>query len=484
VKRVSPLVAVLVVAGVTAAFALSAPGTETGPSSSQSPYIVRSQPGIVTKSILTVGDSVDGYRMVGIPDGLGAFDNGNGTFTLLMNHELGATAGVVRGHGAKGAFVSRWTIEKDSLRVLEGEDLIQQVATWNTALASHNPPAAGVTLGRLCSADLPAETAFYNPATGKGYGTGRIFMDGEEVGPEGRGFAHVASGADAGTSYELPHLGKFSWENSVAHPATGDATVVVGLDDSSNGQVYVYVGSKGTTGNPTQRAGLSGGTLYGLKVALPEVDGVPTETDSTAFASMPFTLANLGNVSGLTGAQLETASDAADVAQWQRPEDGSWDPSNPRDFYWVTTASFTGKSRLWRLRFEDPANPAAGGTITMQLYGTEGQRMLDNLTVNDRGQVLIQEDIGNQALLSKVWIYNPESDALTEVAQHDPDRFTPGSPDFITQDEESSGIIPASFLGESWYLLDVQVHLSSADAELVEGGQLLALHVPPGRYGK
>ena len=54
----------------------------TGPSSSQSPYIVRSQPGVVVKAIMTVGDSVnlkpDGvtpYRMVGIADGLGAFDN-------------------------------------------------------------------------------------------------------------------------------------------------------------------------------------------------------------------------------------------------------------------------------------------------------------------------------------------------------------------------------------------------------------------------
>ena len=32
--------------------------------------------------------------MVGIPDGLGAFDNGDGTFTVLMNHELGNTQGV------------------------------------------------------------------------------------------------------------------------------------------------------------------------------------------------------------------------------------------------------------------------------------------------------------------------------------------------------------------------------------------------------
>src|SRR5687767_4092503 len=125
-------------------FTLSAVGTVlansiTGPSSSQSPYILRSQPGVVTKSIFTVGDSAnfkaDGvtpYRMVGIPDGLGAFDNGDGTFTLLMNHELGATAGVARAHGGAGAFVSKWTMCGGSGEVKRGEDLIQQVYLWNT----------------------------------------------------------------------------------------------------------------------------------------------------------------------------------------------------------------------------------------------------------------------------------------------------------------------------------------------------------------
>ena len=84
----------------------AAPGTQAGPSSSQSAYVERAQPGVVTKPVLTVGDSVnlrpDGtpYRMVGIPDGLGTFDNGDGTFTVLMNHELPSTAGVVRAHGA------------------------------------------------------------------------------------------------------------------------------------------------------------------------------------------------------------------------------------------------------------------------------------------------------------------------------------------------------------------------------------------------
>mgnify|MGYP003353084690 CR=1 FL=1 len=62
----------------------------------------------------------------------------------------------------------------------------------------------------------------------------------------------------------------------------------------------------------------------------------------------------------------------------------------------------------------------------------------------------------------------------------DPAQFTPGQPRFITQDEETSGVIDAAdLLGEGYFLLDAQVHKASTDPELVEGGQLLALYVDP-----
>jgi hypothetical protein len=460
--------------GAGAAFA----NAISAPSSSESPYLVRSEPGVVTKSLLTVGDAVgtkpDGtpYRMVGIPDGLGAFDNGNGTFTVLMNHELGNTAGIERAHGAKGAFVSKWTVQKGSLRVLEGEDLIQGIATWNPALNGWNAPAKGVALSRLCSADLPAPTAFFDRAGRKGF-DGRLFTGGEESGTEGRAFAH---GLD-GTSYELPALGRMSFESVVANPATRDRTVVVGLDDSGGGQVYVYAGAKRAAGNPVERAGLAQGTLYGIKV-----DGLSTETDASILpASTPFTAASLGDVRGSSGASLEASSNAAGVSRFQRPEDGAWDPTDPRVFYFVTTASFTGNSRLWRLTFNDPADPAAGGRVELLLDGTEGQHMLDNITVNDRGQVVAQEDPGGQDHLAKVWRYTPSTDTLTEVAHHDERRFAPGAPAFLTRDEESSGVIDVSnVLGRGWYLADVQAHYG-IPGELAEGGQLLALHLPPGR---
>jgi hypothetical protein len=450
---------------------------DTGPSSSQSPYLVPSQPGVSFKALLSVGDSVnlkpDGtpYRMVGIPDGLGIFDNKDGTFTLLMNHELNNSVGITRAHGAPGAFISKWIIRKKDLKVLSGEDLIKNVMLWNTATGQYEP--ATVTFSRFCSADLPALSAFYDSRSRLGY-KGRIFMNGEENGAEGRAFAHLLDG----TSYELPWLGKFSWENSVANPGTRKSTVVAGTDDSNGGQVYFYVGEKTKSSNPIEAAGLTNGNLFSIKV-----DGLDAESETTVLdGPVPFTAYNFGDVSSMTGAELEAASKdetgAYRVTSFQRPEDGAWDPKHPDDFYFVTTASFSGHSRLWRVHFNDPANPEEGGTLEMLLDGSEGQKMMDNITINERGQIVIQEDPGNQPYVAKVWMYSIKNDTLTEIAQHDPERFIPGAAGFVTQDEESSGVIDASsVLGQGWYLLVQQTHLASADVELVEGGQLLALRI-------
>jgi hypothetical protein len=436
---------------------------------------------VVFKSVLTTGDSVPkvgggSYRMAGIPDGLGAFDNGDGTFTVLMNHELTNLKGVARAHGGIGAFVSKWVIRKDDLTVVSGEDLIKQVHLWSAAGYAVAPNAI---FSRFCSADLPAASAFFNAATGKGF-DGRLFLNGEENGTEGRGFAHALDG----NSYELPGLGKFAFENSLANWGTGDRTVVASQDDAGGGkgQVYVYAGDKNTTGaTPVDRAGLTGGSLYGIKVT-----GYPAEVAATGIPNgTRFGVYSFGDVSSKSGAQLETDSNANGVAQFRRPEDGAWDTSNPNVYYFVTTDQYPGKSRLWRLTFDDASHPELGGTIDMLLDGTEGQQMLDNITVGDGGQIVALEDIGDQPALGKVWHYDIAGDAITQIAEHDPALFTPGAPDFITQDEETSGVIDVStILGEGWYLLDDQVHAASADPELVEGGQLLAMHVPPGRFTK
>jgi Bacterial protein of unknown function (DUF839) len=462
------------------AAALVAPAsaqTTTGPSSSRTPYVVPIAPGVTTTSILSVGDSVNKpnstipYRMVGIPDGLGAFDNGNGTFTLLMNHELGATSGVVRAHGSAGAFVSQWIINKSDLSVVSGQDLTQanSVFTWNGSGFTQGTTA----FGRFCSGDLPVLSAFYNAATGLGT-TERIYMNGEESGTEGRAFAHIVTGTSAGQSWELPYLGKFSWENSVASPVASNKTIVAGLDDSGGGQVYFYIGDKTNTGTDIDKAGLNNGLLYGLAVS-----GLPIELNASVPATgTRFSLANLGNVANTTGAVLETQSNGAGVTQFFRPEDGAWNPSNPNEFYFATTNSFNNPSRLWKLTFDDIANPLTGGIVEAVLDGTEGQRMLDNLAIDNYGNILLQEDVGNQPHNGKIWQYNIASDRLTLLAQHDPARFAPPTAPY-TQDEESSGIIDMEeILGAGWFLLDVQAHYNINDPELVQGGQLLAMFNP------
>ncbi len=480
VSRRTPLLA-LALAGAAVGTAVAA-SLSTGPSSSQSPYLVPSTLGVEITSILTVGDSVNlkpngtPYRMVGIPDGLGAFEDGDDdcgrdTFTLLMNHELTSSVGAVRAHGAKGAFVSKWTIDKRTLKVVRGEDLIQRIWRRTSTGWDASTPYA---ITRLCSADLPERSAFYDRKSKKGY-EGRLFMNGEESGVEGSAFAHAMTG----DSYQLPSLGKFAWENCVANPDAGVKTVVVGTDDGTGGQVYVYVGTKQKTGNPVEKAGLTNGELFGI-----QVPGYASENALTGIPDgTPFTAHAFGDVTPWTGATLEAQSQANLVTSFQRPEDGAWDPENPSDFYFVTTASFTGASRLWRLRFVDPANPVAGGRIDLLLDGTEGPKMMDNLCVSRDGQILIQEDPGNQpTYLAKVWRYDLATGVLVEVAAHDPARFSPSSSGYLTGDEESSGIIDVSdILGDGRFLCVSQAHSANADAELVEGGQLMLLGTPVAR---
>jgi hypothetical protein len=443
-------------------------------SSSQPPYLVSAAAGVKINSIITAGDKVNGYTMAGTPDGLGAFDNGNGTFTLVMNHEFGNTAGVNRAHGSKGAFVSKWVINKNDLTVISGADLIKRVNVWNKTTLTYNlldsANASSLTaFNRFCSADLPAVTAFFNAATGKGTQE-RIFMNGEESGAEGRAFGHIITGAAAGTSYELPYLGKFSWENSVASPTAQDKTIVAGMDDSTPGQVYFYIGTKTNTGTDIEKAGLSNGKLYGIAVT-----GLATETSTVPAANSPFTLADLGVVRDSTGASLDTRSNNLGVTTFLRPEDGAWDPSNPNDFYFATTNAITSPSRLWKVHFTNIATPELGGTITAVLDGTEGQKMLDNLTIDKYGHILLVEDVGGNVHLGKTWQYTIATDKLDLVASHDSSRFITGGANFLTQDEEASGILDVQdILGAGNFLVVDQAHYPVA-GEVVEGGQLLKL---------
>jgi RTX calcium-binding nonapeptide repeat (4 copies) len=497
---------------------------ETGPSTSTTPFLDPSQAFVHIESILSVGDQVgfrDGpagagqpWRMDGIPDGIGAFANPDGTITVLMNHELPQTEGAVHDHGQTGAFVTRFTLDANTLRVLSADDQIQSEHFFNRNTNSYADAPTDFSVGgavvvqggtpqfgRFCSADLAPVSAFFDAASGLGT-TERIYLNGEEIGNEGRAFAHIVTGAEAGNSYELPNLGRMAFENSLANPNTGTRTVVMELDDSTPGELYCYVGNKQSTGSAIDRAGLTNGVLYGISASFGDDNG-PGPLQGT-FTLIP--QGSNGDVSHISGTTLN--SQAGPLTQFGRPEDGAWDPTNPNRFYFVTTGTPTQPTRLWAMDFVDAEHPELGGTITAVVEGVFSNSdpnsplplMMDNITVTDSGLVFMCEDPGNNPRLSRIWMYDPLADngvdpasGLTEIAHHDAPRFgVAGVPAFggaFNQDEESSGILEVTGLfgnneqiallvdTQAHYTIDTDPNTAGVQGEFVEGGQLQIIYV-------
>ena len=492
---------VAAVAAILAGMPLMASAV-TGPSTTTAPYLIPTAADWGVTSILTTGNAVGGYTMGGLPDGLGAFDNNDGTFTVLMNHEWdtsatgAATTNPQAAHthnpGATigGAYVSKWVINKSTLAVQSGGDLITKVYGWDSvAQASSSTSNLTTSFSRFCSADLPMASALYNSATNLG-SQEKIFFNGEEGSTTGWVQGTVVTGADAGSSYTL---GKFNlatngsggttvggWENILLNPFAQDKTIAIGTNDGGTGgmnnTVGVYVGTKTNTGSEVDKAGLNNGTMKFINVTGNAAEITNTTTRAT----------------GITDGTAFTLSDTATT--FSRPEDGTWSADGSK-FWFVTTDQLdkteitgqtqVGRSRLWELDFADIANPENGGTIKKLLDGTEGQNMFDNMTVSADGKSLIlQEDTGNAAHNGKVWSYDLATDSLTSILKHDSALFgdvvagsvVAGS---VTADEESSGVIDVSaILGYDAFLLVTQNHAKSTNPLLVEGGQLQLLTAP------
>jgi hypothetical protein len=123
--------------------------------------------------------------------------------------------------------------------VLHGGDQAKQVLEWseiNGSIPSGSfAPAVGA-IGRLCSPDLALPSAFYNRGSGKGY-TGRIFVNGEEVGSEGRAFAHLIRNPHAGGRYDMLLDGKGPQQMLDNMTVDGDGNLI--LQEDPGNQEYL-----------------------------------------------------------------------------------------------------------------------------------------------------------------------------------------------------------------------------------------------------
>ena len=462
------------------------------------------------RPLFSVGDTVPEtsdpsrqYQMVGIPDGLGAHANGDGTSTLFMNHEfVQATVSepLVGGPGYRGAFVSKWILDADGDPV-SGERAFDSVFMENTPVG----PAAEVgnstpAFARFCSGSL----------AGPGHGFDRwIYLTNEEdnapITFDGRGGLSVAIYDNE--AHALPKLGRFSKENTLVQPNHGGRTVIFSLEDGPatlDNQLYMYVGSKDRSANASvlARNGLDNGTLYAFRGFDPGLNSERTFTSGSVSGEW----VEIPNAENLTDAQLEAASDAAGAMTFVRPEDGAFNPNNRNEFFFVTTGSSSGADngvnelgRLYSLRLH-PGNPLKPATLTIvynadAIVAAGGDIAIspDNIDTSDQ-HLMINEDgtTESRAVMAakgrdgSIWRFDLTSGPVhavgvdaataTRVAQLDP----PGRDGIPVGPGvwETSGIIDTSAIfGADTWLSDVQAHppTTAPASDTVEDGQLFLI---------
>ncbi|MGH3127358.1 MAG: alkaline phosphatase PhoX [Gaiellaceae bacterium] len=512
--------------GVLAGIVLMA--TAATASTSVKPYVVAVGDEYEVDALFSVNDQVPVlggapgamYRMVGIPDGLGAHSNGNGTSTLFMNHELTFTALSEPYVGGtwknEGALVSKWILDADG-DPIAGKRAYDKAYLGDTLIgdaATNDPSNPTRAFGRFCSGSLAgSEHGFDRPI---------YFANEEQAGTstfDGKGGLAVAifENNGVGEAHGLPGLGRFAWENSLVQRNTGARTVIMSMEDgpsnqdprNDNSQLYMYVGTKSTSGTVLQTNGLVGGTLYVFRSK--------NKNQNSEFEVRNGTLAGewvaLPGAGGMTDVQLEAAADAAGAMVFARPEDGAFNPVKDDEYFFVTTGdvptsgpeqgNYLGNSlgRLYSLKL-NPSDPTRDATLSVvynadEIIAAGGDIAIspDNMDASSE-YVMINEDgtgpsrpvMAAKGRDGSIWRFDlkpsggVDVSSAIRIAELDPPGRSGSPPDPVVNPGiwETSGIIDASHLfGPDTWLSDVQAHLPTpapgGTTVTVEDGQLFLL---------
>ena len=478
------------------------------------PYVVPVGGEYEIRALFSVDDKVpllggalgQEYRMVGIPDGLGARPNGDGTSTLFMNHELNSSTvsePVVGGPANRGAIVSQWILDADG-DPIEGRRAYDSVFQENTFVGP--APEVGNTtraLARFCSGFL----------AGPDNGFDRwIYLTNEEEQTAANTFDGLGGQSVAifdNELHALPKLGRYSKENTVVQRHQGTRTVIFSFEDGPatlDNQLFMYVGRKDRSagGSVLARNGLDNGALYVFR----SHDSARNSERTFTSGSVTGEWVEIPNAGSITDAQLEAASDAVGAMTFIRPEDGAFNPNNRNEVFWVTTGSSSGADdgvnelgRLYSLRLH-PGNPtgpatlsivynadtviAAGGDIAISPDNIDASG--DYLMINEDGTTESRLVMAAKGRDGSIWRFDlvkgpvhalgVDVSTAARVAQLDPPGRdgVPVGPGVW----ETSGIIDASSLfGADTWLSDVQAHPPTTPpggaAVTVEDGQLFLM---------
>jgi len=403
-------------------------------------------PELTVSSLLTVGEFTNGlnpgdsvYAPTGIFDGQGAYDNGDGTYTLLVNSELGSTSGYgyllpgVEG-GFTGARVSSLVIDKDvdddasngyQSAVIAGGLAYDSVYLDGSDTAIDQAADLGAGFKRFCAANLVEANSF---GADMGFAD-RIYLVGEEE-FTGAGGSFYALDVNGRAIHEVVGFGKGTWESATSIDTGSADTVAVLLFDDANAPLYMWVGSKSPAADASflERNGLAQnqGTLYTyVTTDLPETGG---SASPDSFDLFEFTKAN-GVNEAINGSWVDLASVDPNYAslgapalrqlavdqgalQLSRIEDGEVNPLNGQQAVFVSTGTSAFDKgdlygNVYTLDFgaafgSDGLISGAGDSVLKVVYDgdlladpTTGIRNPDNMTISADGFAYLQEDRAN-----------------------------------------------------------------------------------------
>jgi hypothetical protein len=456
-RRIVPGAMLAVAACVLAAVGLagSAPGFKTA----RPAQLVLMEPGVIVDPILSVGDIVPGttYQMSGIPDGLGAYKDGQNRIQVLMNHELGRTFPALP--PGVDARISKVTLNRATHGVLSATYLFNGSEGFE----------------RFCSSTLEV-------ISGTPY-----YFTGEEAINAGHDGSSIVMNAETGEWWETPHFGHIQHENVVPVERLKKFVVVTTDDDFRIGQpalLMAYIADSfddAVSGDPSK------GSLYVWKAS---------NTSDTAFTlekgeTIPGEFVPITQAENANSTTVKAAAVAKGAFRFARLEDIATAQQHPGRLYFADTGKVgeaTLRGRLYRLDI-DPADPTKA-SLTLLVDGDAGDDMVnpDNLDTSAHS-VVIQEDRESafRGVHNRVLVYDIRSGTIRPVARVN---TTPPLP---PGQWESSGVINAqTLLGNGWWLVDVQAHSTFApqpgpappgvqptpNTATGEDGQLLAIKIP------
>ncbi len=476
--------------------------------------------------ILSVADKVPetsnpsrDFQMIGIPDGLGAGRNADGTISLFVNHEIGYRTQVntplpstrvetvsepfVGGPLQRGTFISEYILNDDG-SVLSGDRAYDSIFDTEKGIFLPPPEVGNATpsFSRFCSGALAG------PAEGFDR---QIYFAGEESSGvetfDKKGGLEVA--LIDNVLYTLPKLGRYPWENALPRPAKGNEIVIMCMEDgpfTPDSQLYMYVGKadKSKGADVLNRNGLNNGKLYAFR----SKDSTKNSEVTFKEGSITGEWVEIPNAETLTDVQLEAASDAAGAFGFIRTEDGAWSKSSRKDYYFCTTGSeFPNAAntppsqgvpranrlgRIYQLEL-NPGNVLKDAKLTVlvnadQVFAAGGDTAVspDNMDVN--GEYLMVNEDGTAesrvAMASKnrdgsVWRF-PLGDIRPETGERVAQLNPPGRDGIPVGPGiwETSGVIDTTTLfGNDSWIMDVQAHspTTAPAPNTVEDGQIVIM---------